>query len=67
VLKLFLTEAEAYNELNEHVFTVKTVDEGVVKVELTQQVHDAASWQVVSAGIARAIEMLQEEIQCPDS
>ncbi len=64
-LKLFVTEVEAYNEDEERVFTVKALEEGVVKVELTQQVHDAASWQVVSAGVARAIEVLQEEMECP--
>jgi hypothetical protein len=64
-LKMFVSEVEAYSEIDDHVFTVKTVDEGVVEVELRHRIYDAASWQVVSAGVARAIEVLQEEMECP--
>ena len=66
-IRMFVTEVEAYNEIDDRVFTVKVVDENVYQVELGNPIFDQNSWEVLSKGVAQAMKSMSEEMKCPDS
>ena len=60
VLKLYTTEVECVDEeLQEHIFVVKTFDECTAEVFLKDSVHNLASWNALSAAVEEAIKRLE--------
>ena len=60
-IALHITEVEAYDDLQEHVFTVRCVDEACASVDLKQSAYTAASWRETAAEIEKALLMMKLE------